>query len=1671
MFSQAAPSTVPDVLSTVDDLYRQSRFNDALLAGRALGDLRVWPGTNGAILASRLAERLGAPRLAQALRRRTLTRAPQDPDALYFWALQLSRRRGPWHLLRWMTPRAAHLVGSGHHADWLALESLSFAMLRDFDRAFARIADAQSLAPRSLWIHVEYAAVLERADRIEEALVPIEAALAIDPTYRPALHARAHVLGELGRTEEAHASLAPITQFQSYELLLHRAQLARQLHRFEDDVADVARAREVAVLAEPAVASSLALAEADALYLLGRPTEAERAARSGRGPFALRFADALAELARTGAAPERVELREVPHIRQHHQTCAPASIAQVTTYFGDSVDHLELAATICFAGTPPHRQRAWAEARGYVVRELDLSVDAAKALIDAGLPFVLSTATTASAHAQVVIGYDLTRRGLLIRDPSVHGDVEMNLDALLEMQRWWGPHAMVLIPPAKVGAIDDAILSNADLLDHRYALDRALEAHDAVGVDAALDALTRAADVDEALASTLAGNAPSDERTVRRLRHVLDARLVVAAHRERAEEQLAALDGLLTLFPETPSFLLRRGEVLRVLRPKADRLAFWHEHRHVDDPVFLEAIAEELRFEPERRDEAGRLLRRALRLAPQSGMAHHVYADWSAQEAPDPEVALESYRFAVCLDDASEHFAAAYYDHARSLGREDEALTLLERRARAAGSVALGPALTLLRAYGDRGHPERGVALLEQLAEARPNDGTLTSSLAMACLEAGDVEAARRWIDRGASLLGHAATRASAEARVAVAEGRLDVADEVLRRARALAPERVDLIAHHASVARALGGPSAGLAVLEAAYAARPDLPGLVIELCAHLRGVDETRAREVLESRLARHPEDAWARRELAIVLDLLGLQDEAIVLSRETVERWPHETYGWSILGGMLAAAGESDDGRAALRRAIELDVDNAAAIVELSRCGGTPEDAREDARFVLAALTRRTSAGPGLLEGARLAHVLPVEERTERLERLLSHAGHRPDAWEALARARLVAGDYDGATTMIDDACARFPRWISLRYLRGVIARAKGDDVGAEAAYRETLVLAPGYAPATISLTRLLCASGRFDDALEVVDAGIARAPQDPRLHAERAEVLAVRGDRGAALDALLPHLRDLDDRSFDHACAWAAELGRGDELVAASRALAERERGAWAILRLAFLYGSLGRAEERVETLRAAVVRDGRDETALDLLAEELALRGAHPEALALCPPSSWKGPTPVPMRGRHAWIRYQSGETLDAMAEMERLLVDDPAYEWGRRQLCDWLEHAGRHAEFLKHARLLAEHLPTRASSHTYLGDALKRNGDAAGAAAAFARAWSMDPGFLYAAHQVAIDGDVDEGLRLLARSEAVLPAPEAAAIGVRLALRRSDPSVLARLDWLLEQRAPSVMLTPLFGALLASPFADEVTRRVEDALCREGTSDEVGLAWSAAFDEQRPKRALSALLRRRESLSSAGLAAAAGSIERLAHHAGIFAIFWLWVRHRRWLAAHDTTWAALGYALFTRGWFRMTTWWLGDWIRRAHATPVQLVNLVMAHFALGRPELAAPISEHVRGLVPDGSSGLHAAYDALGCAIAREYDEASAILARARAGDTWEAGVLAMARMIVTAHSKAHQDVGQVASAVRWSFQTAVVLSNDAVLAEPYRKAFAALLMTRPLSERGALARNLLGTD
>src|SRR5690606_34193347 len=113
---------------------------------------------------------------------------------------------------------------------------------------------------------------------------------------------------------------------------------------------------------------------------------------------------------------KRVQLT-VGFLRQHHVTCAPATISNLARYWKKEADHLQIVEQICYDGTPSYKERIWAESNGWKTREFTLNWDDARVLLDAGVPLTLATVYPGGGHLQAIIGYDEARGTYLIRDP------------------------------------------------------------------------------------------------------------------------------------------------------------------------------------------------------------------------------------------------------------------------------------------------------------------------------------------------------------------------------------------------------------------------------------------------------------------------------------------------------------------------------------------------------------------------------------------------------------------------------------------------------------------------------------------------------------------------------------------------------------------------------------------------------------------------------------------------------------------------------------------------------------------------------------------------------------------------------------------------------------------------------------------------------------------------------------------------------------------------------------------------------------------------------------------------------------------------------------------------------------------------------------------------------
>jgi tetratricopeptide (TPR) repeat protein len=1287
--SQTAAVLTPGDLAPVRELYNRGLCLQAYHAAEALGPLREWTGPDARVLTGRIAIHLGAPRLARWMHLRAYREVPTHPEATYYYTRAILDRRGPLAAWRFLRARGERLPGAFDEvqADWLAFHGCVLGRLRDFDAAEQWLGRAERLCPARPWLCVERSGLLEIEDRLEESLAAGRRALELRPWYRPGVQCVAHSLELLGRDREALELLYEGSErLESMLLLSQLGALQTELGHHADARRTYARVEELAVLMEKDGAQWLAARRSDAAYRDGDRAEAAAFARRVEGPLYARFAQ---ELTREPFEGRRV-LLDVGFVRQHHSTCVPATLTALSRYWGLPAKHLEVAGAICYDGTPDHRERAWAEEHVYVSREFAVTWDAARALLDRGVPFTLTTIEPGNAHMQAVIGYDTCRGSLLVRDPSVRQHVEYHADTWLERHRCTGPRGHAIVPVAEVHRLDGLTLPDADLYDRLYRIQRALTRYDRAAAGAEYEALRAAA--------------PGHRLT-------LQAARVLAVADADPTALLASVEGLLKVFPDAPLYTLARWSCLRDLGRRDDRVALLEaaRAREKGDPTFDRLLALELLPDARQHPRAIRLLRSAIRRRPydEGNLATLAQLLWAQRRF---EEALELYGFAACLDDKDEGLARDCFAASRHLKRTEETLRFLRRRFDRFGAKSSQPARTLYWALDAFERAPEALAVLDEALALR-DDGELLVYAAQCRAENGDGARAEELLAAAAGRCPRVAwLRASAN--VAVLRGDRPHALELWRQVVEAEPTALDAnraVAQHLSEVEGL---PAALAFLRAACDRFPHHFALHQLLSEWLRNEGYAAQEPVVRRIVAIDPADAWARRELAVVLTQQGRLDEAEAELDEARRREPDSPPYYCVLGGLRERQSRRDEAREAYGNAIRLSVDNDWAIGRLMDTAETLAERRDALALIEAELVRQVIFGDGLL--AYQQHARRTLEPEELLASLRRAHAARPDlwhAWSALVRQLLQMDRADEAHRLALQATARFPLlpglWIDL----AETCRPKKDAEGETRALEKAVQIRPGWAVPVRRLGEVYQGAGRHAEARALFERGVALAPRDAVGHGYLADALWKGGEKEAAFDRVRGALW-LDpgyEWAWDRLHEWSADLDRRADAEAFARELTVRrpdEARSW--LKLA---QTLTRDEDRDERLRAldeAVRLNPHLQEAHDLRAVLLWEAGRTDEAEAACHPPSWNGSPPIMLRGRLAWLKAQRGDVPAAVALMRATLAEDPNYFWGWSQIVDWLRDTGTAEEYRAAAENLARLAPKQAPSHGYLAEALAR---------------------------------------------------------------------------------------------------------------------------------------------------------------------------------------------------------------------------------------------------------------------------------------------------------------------------------------------------------------------------
>ena len=1313
----------PADLAPIRELYGRGLYVQALRLAERFGPLTEWTNTPARLLGGRLAIQLGSARLGRYMHLRAYRDTPAHPEAIYYHARYRLEKFGPhaaWRFLRSHPDQDWNDAAPEIRADWYGLHAFVCGRMRDTDRAERWLAKAEAMAHDRAWLCVEKAAVHEFADRHADALAAAERSLELVPHFRPGVQAKAHILQLLGREREALACLTEGCDYlESGIVAAHLAAVQMDLRLYAEARKTYERYAELSPLMDEETTKWLEARRADTAYYVGDFAAAKDHARKAADEFYTAFADKL------DATPEpapgvRLDLPpKGPAVKSAFEWVATWWKLPAPPYAGESQP---------MDGLPDPRERQWAEQNGFAVAEFTYTEEAAHRILARGWPCVLTLVDAGFGHSQVVCGGDPVRRTLWVADVGEPRVNEAPLKVILERYGTYGPRGFLMVPKEFAVELAAFALPDSARYDRLHRVQAALLKHDRQTAQAVYEAMR------------------ADEPGHRLTRF---ARLAVARYDANPTLLLNAVDSLLALAPEDGTALLAKLNVLRDLNRRDERveLARRQTARKDADPLFAHHHAQNLLQDPDRLEEARRVIKKAVRQRPHAPGGYYILGSilWELRNFQE---AADAYRFAAALEDRDEQFAEAYFRAARSLEQTPEAMRFLKSRFDRLKGKAAGPARAMFYVLSDQEEMDAAFDLLKDAAADGPT--AVPAERGDALLFAAEMRSNYDEPAVGLELLEQAKPLANTAnwrrtaARIALVRADLRDARQHWEALLADEPLSADL---HRNVSRAvadLEGRAAAVAWVRSLCDRFPHhypLWQLLIDWLRSEQVGDGQRppAEPALRHLLDLCPDDANARRELAMHLSNHGHAAEALAeLVTAKAAEPDHPSY-FFTLGHASRRADRPDEAREAYEEAIRRSADNEGAISELLNLAKTDEDKKEAIEFLADEFRRQHLIGDGLLafrEQAMQAH--DAIEPDDLLRLLQEISDEHPDIWQAtsaLVQQLTICGRIEEARELARDAVERWPLLARLWVDLAEVAQAQEDREPQIAALRRAVEMSPGWSYPARELADALEANDQADDARVVLEQAVARAPLDPVNHGYLADNLwnAEEGTEALRRVGIALRIDPGYDWAWRHLAVWAERLEEGDNAAQVARDVCQLRPGdprGW--LALARLLQGPKNNDEVLSALDKAIAAHPRGLEAYDLKAERLAEMGRFDEAKAAATPAVFEHDPPLILQGRAAWVEAKRGNIPLACREMQALVAVESTYYWGWQQLAEWYNETGRKEDFLDAADKLVDLRPDNPMALAMRGEAKLQNDDREGAKADLKEAQQAEPGYFYA---------------------------------------------------------------------------------------------------------------------------------------------------------------------------------------------------------------------------------------------------------------------------------------------------------------------------------------------------
>ena len=1324
-------NVVGQTITQTEALYDNGRFVDALrFSQQHFGNnLFQWPTARAKVVAARLAGKLGSEPIRRILLRQLGRSSVIDPATLpdlKSFAFSRKPLTETWLSIRDQEIETADPL---LQARWVGLKGRVLESLRDFDRAMPLLQEAIDLMPEHPWTHCNFAGALAYQDDIDGAIGVYRDAVALNPNYTMANSALAHYLAQDRKIDEAIDVLTRAIKTNQCGLM--RLQLSAMHERIGDyrnaslplvqieQYFPLLSAERKGRAKRGSPRSRIAAYRSDSAFELGDIDQAISQARYCNSKFYDKVADSLETRRDTG---RRVRL-DVPFVRQDDMTCAPATLAMLSKFWGVEVEHQDIASDICYDGTPANKQRQWAIQNNMVVREFTLTVDVSERLLNAGIPFAVSTVEPGSAHIQVVCGYDSRRQTWWIQDPGTWYRNEWGYEKTLRNYAATGPRGFVMVPEPKESLLDAIPLPDADLFDLQHDLSVARDANKRLEAAEILDAM---------------------RRTDPNHRVTLWAEVMMARYQMDQVAELTAVKKLAALFPKDESLLLQEMRLQSQLGRSAevvDKLhAFVKENRvSTETRLRLYHLIKD-RFD---RSDADRLLRSALcRSGGHPGVLSAAATRlWEQQRYDD---SLEVRRLAATADVRDERAASNYLQAAIELAREDEVLGEMRTRFQENKQKSHGPGMTLANALEDCNRIDDSIDVLYQAMQARPEDGELICLAAKMLGRMSDPQSALDLLDQAEVPL-PALDEWNARASLCEQLGQMANSLAAYRRLNEICRNDSIVVGHIARLTEQIDGTDAAIDYVAGQADVYPDCGHLLRKLTRLFRRAAKfVDAVATLDKMLTSHPDDAWAWRERSLIHGQCGDFEQAVNDARTGLLH-DASADSWSILADALIDVGNVDEAREHYRQAISIDAGYLYAITGLLDVENDLDGRRNALEFIFDSLCSQRCNADGITEYFDLA--INVLDDGEMIANLTRIRDHRPELLKThllLADAMVRHERSDDAVSclrVVEDRFQHCPDfWLGLG--EAYLSMDRVDE--ACETMQRGFDLDPNRSDIACRLANTLAKREQSDLGIVVLDRALLSNPRDAMLVFTKGHLV---DDDTLAIDCL--RKAALLDPEWNSAWIDLREKCRSNGAmeiaVSAAEELIElRPADAYSHFRLALMLVGEEQLERSVDAVRKALTIETRNFDFHRLLVRRLVDWEKYDEALKICDCKDKDPRHELDFEFLACTVLHKMDRAADAVRRLCEAVDRDPSRHKSLLNLADWAEEIDDHASYDRAAEIMIRQFPNWHVGYGYQFETLKRKGKREASIEALTRALECYSDYNWALEQL-MQVHLDEG--------------------------------------------------------------------------------------------------------------------------------------------------------------------------------------------------------------------------------------------------------------------------------------------------------------------------------------